>query len=92
MIEPDGAIDIIHARFGAHARSRALHAKGSWLEGTFTATPAAADLSRAAHLQGKPVPVLARVSNGAGNSKLPDYAPDTIGRRTGRLSWRGRSS
>ena len=79
MIEPDAAIDIIHARFGAHPRARALHAKGSWLEGTFTATPAAADLSRAAHLQGKPVPVLARVSNGAGNPRLPDYAPDVRG-------------
>lgn len=79
MIEPDDAIDIIHARFGAHPRRRALHAKGSWLEGTFTATAESADLSRAAHLQGAPVPVLARMSNGAGNPKLPDYAPDVRG-------------
>lgn len=79
MIEPDGALDIIHARFGAHPHRRALHAKGSWLEGTFTASPASAALSRAAHLQGKSTPVLARVSNGAGNAKIPDYAPDVRG-------------
>lgn len=79
MIEPDAAIDIIHARFGSHPHRRALHAKGSWLEGTFTAAPAAANLSRAAHLQGIPTPVLARVSNGAGNPRLPDYAPDVRG-------------
>ena len=79
MIEPDEAMDIIHARFGAHPRHRALHAKGSWLEGTWTAAPAAANLSRAAHLQGQPVPVLARFSNGAGNPELPDYAPDVRG-------------
>ena len=79
MIEPDEAMDVIHARFGTHPHHRALHAKGSWLEGTFTATPEAGKLSRAAHLQGEPVPVLARVSNGGGNPKLPDYAPDVRG-------------
>lgn len=79
MIEPDDALDIIHARFGEHPHRRALHAKGSWLEGTFTATSASAALSRAAHLQGAPIPVLVRVSNGAGNPKLPDYAPDVRG-------------
>lgn len=79
MIEPDDAIDIIQARFGAHRHTRALHAKGSWLEGTFTATAASAALSRAAHLQGTPVPVLVRVSNGSGNPKFPDYVPDVRG-------------
>ncbi|MEO6471234.1 MAG: catalase family peroxidase [Aeromicrobium sp.] len=79
MIEPDEAIDIIHARFGSHPRTRALHAKGTWLEGTFTATPESAAISRAAHLQGTPVPVLARVSNAEGNPRVPDYAPDVRG-------------
>lgn len=79
MIEPDEAMDVIHARFGAHPHHRALHSKGSWLEGTFTATPEARNLSRAAHLHGQPVPVLARLSNGGGNPKLPDYAPDVRG-------------
>lgn len=79
MISPTQAIDVINARFGAHAGRRALHAKGTWCEGTFTATPAAAQLSRAAHLQGNPVPVLARVSNGGGDPDVPDYAPDVRG-------------
>jgi hypothetical protein len=79
MISPREAVDIVNARFGAHAGRRALHAKGSWCEGTFTATPAAARLSRAAHLQGEPVPVLARVSNGGGDPGEPDYAPDVRG-------------
>ncbi|KAA0022223.1 catalase family peroxidase [Antrihabitans cavernicola] len=79
MIEPDEALDIMHARFGAHPHRRALHAKGSWLTGTFTATPAGAELSRAAHLQGESTPVLARVSNGAGDPTQPDFAPDVRG-------------
>ena len=41
--------------YGAHEGRRALHSKGSWCEGTFTATPRAAELSRAFHLQGEPV-------------------------------------
>lgn len=79
MITPKQAIDIVNARFGAHPRTRALHAKGSWCTGTFTATPAAARLSRAAHLQGEPVPVLARFSNGGGDPDVPDGAPDVRG-------------
>lgn len=65
--------------FGVHPGYRALHAKGTLLKGTFTATPAAAQLSRAAHLQGTPVPVTVRFSNGAGNPRLPDWAPDVRG-------------
>jgi catalase len=49
------------------------------LRGTFTATPEAAALTRAAHMQGEPVPALARVSNGAGNPDAPDYQPDVRG-------------
>lgn len=79
MIEPEAALDAIHARYGVHPRRRALHAKGSWLEGSFTAAPESAALSRAAHLQGAPIPVLARVSNGAGNPNFPDYTPDVRG-------------
>ena len=79
MATPDEAIDIINARFGGHPGRRALHAKGSWVSGTFTATDAARPLSRAAHLQGAPVPVLARLSNGGGDPGVPDYAPDVRG-------------
>ena len=73
------AVDVINASFGRHPRRRALHAKGIWCRGTFRATPEAAALSRAAHLQGGDVPVLARLSNGGGNPKCPDYAPDVRG-------------
>ncbi len=79
MISPVQAVDIVNARFGAHAGRRALHAKGTFCTGTFTATPAAAQLSRAAHLQGDAIPVLARVSNGGGNPDEPDYAADVRG-------------
>jgi catalase len=73
------AVDVINARFGRHPRRRALHAKGIWCRGTFKATREATALSRAVHLQGGDVPVLARVSNGGGNPKVPDYAPDVRG-------------
>jgi catalase len=76
---PRDAVDTVEATFGHHQGYRVLHAKGIVLTGTFTATPAAARLSRAAHLQGTPVPVTARVSNGAGDPGLPDYAPDVRG-------------
>jgi catalase len=79
MLSPREAIDIINARFGVHAHTRALHAKGSWCEGTFTATKAAAALSRAAHLQGASVAVRARLSNGGGDPNEPDRTPDVRG-------------
>jgi catalase len=83
MSDPAQAIDIINERFGRHPRARALHAKGVWCSGTFTATPDARPLSRAAHLQGVPVPVLARLSNGSGDPDSADYAPDVRGLAVG---------
>ena len=68
-----------HERFGRHAGYRALHAKGTLLKGTFTASPEAASLTRAGHMQGDPVPVTARVSNGSGDPGVPDYAADVRG-------------
>jgi catalase len=79
MLTPEDSIAIINKRFGTHPKRRALHAKGTFLSGTFTATPAAKSLSRAAHLQGDTHPVLARVSNGGGDPNVPDYAPDVRG-------------
>jgi hypothetical protein len=46
---------------------RAAHAFGRIYAGTFTATPAAKELARAAHFQGTPVPVTARLSGASGN-------------------------
>jgi catalase len=76
---PEEAIEAIDGRFGAHTGRRALHAKGSLYSGTFTATPEAAGLTRAAHMQGQPVKVTVRFSNGGGDPNEPDYAPDVRG-------------
>jgi catalase len=57
---------------GPYPGRRAAHAKGSFCEGTFTATPRAGELSRAEHLGGDEVAVLVRFSNGTGNPDLPD--------------------
>jgi catalase len=73
------AVEAAHAAFGRHPGYRAFHARGTLLKGTFTATPEAAELTRAAHMQGDPVPVTARLSNGIGNPKSPDFAPDVRG-------------
>ncbi|MEA2124028.1 MAG: catalase [Solirubrobacteraceae bacterium] len=78
-VTPEDAVDRINERFGRHAGRRALHAKGLFCTGTFTATPEAARLTRAAHLQGTPVPVRARVSNGGGDPGVADYEPDVRG-------------
>lgn len=83
MISPKDAIDVINERFGVHPGRRALHAKGTLCRGTFTATAEGAKLTRAAHMQGGPVPVIARVSNGGGNPNRPDYAPDVRGLAVG---------
>jgi catalase len=76
---PEQSTEAANRAFGRHPGFRALHAKGTLLKGTFTATPEAAALTRAAHMQGAPVPATIRVSNGSGNPKLPDYAPDVRG-------------
>ncbi|RZI79804.1 MAG: catalase family peroxidase [Microbacterium sp.] len=79
MVDPELAIDRINKVFGAHPGHRALHAKGHFYAGTFTATAEAKALSRAGHLQGDPVPVRVRWSNGGGDPTVPDKAPDVRG-------------
>jgi len=78
-LTPDEAVDAANEVFGRHAGYRALHAKGALLTGTFTATTAGTRLTRAAHMQGKPVRVTVRVSNAGGNPQVPDYTPDVRG-------------
>jgi catalase len=78
-VTPQEAVDAANQAFGRHPHHRALHAKGTLLRGTFTATERAAALTRAAHMQGRPVSVTARFSNGGGNPKVPDYQPDVRG-------------
>jgi catalase len=82
VVTPRKAIDVCNEVFGRHAGLRALHAKGTLVKGTFTATPAAAALTRAAHMQGEPVDVTVRFSNGSGDPEEPDYAQDVRGMAT----------
>jgi catalase len=60
---------------GPHAGHRAVHAKGTFCKGTFTPTPEAAKLSRAAHLRGDPVEATIRFSNASGHPRTPDSDP-----------------
>jgi catalase len=57
---------------GPYPGRRAAHAKGTLCRGSFTASPAAGELSRAEHLSGETVPATVRFSNGSGNPGLPD--------------------
>ncbi len=75
MVTPDDAIAAIRGVGGAQPGHRALHAKGSLYQGTFAATPQAAALCRAPHLDGSAVPALVRFSSGSGRPDQPDTAP-----------------
>jgi catalase len=72
-------VDAANDLYGSHDGSRALHAKGAWCAGTFTATPEAAELCRAAHFQGEPVPALIRFSNASGDPESDDWQRDSRG-------------
>ena len=76
---PEQIVDAIHDIAGRHAGTRAVHAKGLVCKGTFTATPEAAGLTRAEHMQGEPVRATVRFSNGGGDPAAPDYAKDGRG-------------
>jgi catalase len=79
---PKEALGKIDARFGVHARHRALHAKGVICKATFTAAPEAAKLTRAGHMTGAPTPTTVRISNGGGDPTVPDYEADVRGLAT----------
>lgn len=76
---PVEVVDAINAVSGAHDGHRAAHAKGTLMAAEFVATPAAASLSRAAHLSGAPVRATVRFSNGGGDPGIPDYAREVRG-------------
>lgn len=78
-LTPEQAVDSINGVFGSHPGTRALHAKGILLRGSFSPAPEAAELTRAPHMQGEPVPATFRFSNGAGSPHRPDFAPDPRG-------------
>ncbi len=76
---PEQIVDAIHDINGRHEGTRAVHAKGVVCAGTFTASPEAAALTRAAHMQGAPVRATVRFSNGGGDPATPDKAKDGRG-------------
>ena len=77
--DPKQTVDVVNEVFGRHPGYRALHAKGLLFRGAFKATPEAAELTRAAHMQGEEIPATFRLSNGGGDPDHPDYAPDPRG-------------
>jgi catalase len=69
-------VDALYAvNGGPYPGHRAVHAKGTVCKGTFTPTPEASRLSRAAHLQGDPVEATVRFSNASGSPHTPDSDP-----------------
>jgi len=72
-------IDALAGIFGSHDGRRTLHTKGLVCSGTFSATPAAAALTRAAHMQGDPVPATVRFSNASGDPEAHDGQRDGRG-------------
>jgi len=76
---PQRLVDSLNATYGVHAGFRAAHAKGVLCAATFTATPEAARLSRAAHLAGAETRAHVRFSNGSGDPTAPDTTRDARG-------------
>jgi catalase len=68
-------VDTMNALWGRHAFMRANHAKGVVAEGSFTGTPAAVELSKAAIFSGQPVAVTVRFSDSTGLPDLADGSP-----------------
>jgi catalase len=73
---PEQIVDTMNKLFGKHPGFRSAHAKGIVCEGEFTPASTAPSLSRAAHLQGKPVRVTVRFSDSTGVPDIPDGVPD----------------
>ena len=69
-------VDTVARVLGSQPGCRVTHEDGILLAGTFTATPRARELTRAAHMQGDPVHVTVRFSNGFPDPSLPDAAED----------------
>ena len=67
------------ALFGGNPEVRAAHAKGTCCDATFTATPEAAALTRAPHLQGAPTRTTVRFSNGSGDLTAHDAGREPRG-------------
>lgn len=71
-------VDVMNKVFGAHPGFRANHAKGLVVEGSFTAAPDAAKLSKASLFGGEAIPVTVRFSDATGLPDVPDGSPLAI--------------
>ena len=72
MAVAERLVNAINDISGRHPGHRAAHAKGTLCAGTFAASLEAANVTRAAHMNGDPVPVTVRFSNGSGDPNAPD--------------------
>lgn len=65
-------VDAMNKLWGTHPGFRANHAKGVVVEGSFTASPGAAVLSKAALFDGRTIPVTVRFSDSTGMPNVLD--------------------
>ena len=72
---PLDMVNGLHTAFGEH-HARAVHTKGVMVEGSFTPSPGAANLTKEPIFRGGPLPVVARFSDFAG---VPDLADNDDG-------------
>jgi len=72
-------VEALAAIYGRHAGHRAVHAKGTWARGSFSASDEAAALCRAEHFQGTEVEALVRFSNASGDPESHDADRDNRG-------------
>src|SRR3954471_24198154 len=67
-------VDALNKRYGAYPGYRSNHAKGIVVQGNFTPTPQAAQLSRSPLFAGAPLPVTVRFSDAGGVPDVHDAA------------------
>lgn len=72
---PQDLVDAFHSAFGDN-HSRAVHAKGTILEGSFTASKEASTLSASPIFSGGTLPVTTRFSDFTGIPTIPDNVPE----------------
>jgi catalase len=68
-------VDALNQTFGTHPGFRANHAKGLVAEGSFQASPQAANWSKAIIFTGQTIPVTVRFSDSGGLPTIPDGDP-----------------
>ena len=72
---PSSMVAALHSAFGEH-HARAVHAKGTILEGSFTPAAHAKDLSQAAVFSSGSIPITVRFSDFTGIPNIPDNIGD----------------